>query len=85
MPTLELKTIPGSKPYLTVLVDKGETFPDNDRSLPYSTWIGVIRADGTINTWTPCAPVFKGYRAAAEAWLKRLAADPTTRAHFARS
>lgn len=84
MPTLEYKDLYTGNPYVTVAVKADEIIPGTGRSLGYPAWIGCILSDGTINTWTPCAPVFRGYRAAAEAWLKRLAADPTTRARFAR-
>lgn len=77
VPTIELKSVPGSAPYRTVLVNAGELFP-NGKSLPYPTWIGVIREGGDVGVWTPTASVFRGYRAAAREWLERLAGDYTT-------
>lgn len=83
MPTIEYHDIPGSPPYLTVLVDKGETFPNTGLSLDYAAWIGTIDADGSVNTWTPAGGrLFKGYLRAAEMWLKTLASDPAVMARF---
>jgi len=62
---VEFHNTPGSKPYYTVLVEKGELEIGNGRTLDFSTWIGTIDLNGKITQWTPAGYCPRGYKAAA--------------------
>ena len=59
--------------YWTVLVDAGELICDGGKPLPYPTWIGTFKRDGTINVWTPAAGKPRGYKTAATRLLRNTA------------
>lgn len=63
---------PGMKPYFTVLVDSEELELEGGRRMDFSTWLGTIDLDGTINQWTPAGGCPRGYKKAAMRELERV-------------
>lgn len=68
---IEYHDKPGMKPYYTVLVESGE-LDLGGRKMDFSTWLGTIDLDGTINQWTPAGYCPRGYKKAAMRELEQV-------------
>lgn len=76
--TMKIDRQAGSSFYV-VSVDAHELKMDSGKTLPYSTWIGVVHAEtGKTQHWTPAAYVPRGYVSAAKAMLEQARAQLKT-------
>lgn len=52
----------GTGTFWKVLIKADKLVTPSGKTLRYSTWIGTIRHDGSINLWTPAASVPRDYK-----------------------